>query len=382
MIEIESMSILIVDDMKSMRLTIRKMLQNLKIGSNLMFAENGREGLAILNKVNCDIAIVDWNMPVMNGIDMLDRIRNDRNLRDMPVIMVTAESKRDIVSDGAESEIDAYLLKPLTLAILDEKIRTVVKKVNNPDPATIHRLKARDLEENQDYNGAIDQIRIALKHNPSASRLLRQLGLLYFKVKQPGIAEKCLLKAAAVNKQDIITRVLLTDFYIKQNELEKAAQYFLEILSLSTKYNEKAIIFAEKLLTRGSKRLAFEIFSKIIIRSKKYNAVRERVINICLGHNEFEYSLSLLEQSLKKNPSNYDIVYKAGLVCLEADDTEKALKYFIEVDRHIKGHVNAKFEIAKILTRKGKVIPAKNYLTQILTIDQTNEDAIALRREL
>lgn len=382
MIEIESMSILIVDDMKSMRLTIRKMLQNLKIGSNLMFAENGREGLAILNKVNCDIAIVDWNMPVMNGIDMLDRIRNDRNLRDMPVIMVTAESKRDIVSDGAESEIDAYLLKPLTLAILDEKIRTVVKKVNNPDPATIHRLKARDLEENQDYNGAIDQIRIALKHNPSASRLLRQLGLLYFKVKQPGIAEKCLLKAAAVNKQDIITRVLLTDFYIKQNELEKAAQYFLEILSLSTKYNEKAMIFAEKLLTGGSKRLAFEIFSKIIIRSKKYNAVREKVINICLGHNEFEYSLSLLEQSLKKNPSNYDIVYKAGLVCLEADDTEKALKYFIEVDRHIKGHVNAKFEIAKILARKGKVIPAKNYLTQILTIDQTNEEAIALRREL
>ncbi len=382
MIEIESMSILIVDDMKSMRLTIRKMLQNLKIGSNLMFAENGREGLAILYKENCDIAIVDWNMPVMNGIDMLDRIRNDRKLRDLPVIMVTAESKRDIVSDGAENEIDAYLLKPLTLAILDERIRTVVEKVNNPDSATIHRLKARDLEENQDYNGAIEQIRIALKHNPSASRLLRQLGLLYFKIKKPDIAEKCLLKAAAVNKQDIITRVHLTDFYIKQNELEKAAQFFLEILSLSTKYNEKAMVFAEKLLTRGSKRLAFEIFSKIIIRSKKYNAVRERVINFCLDHNEFEYSLSLLEQSLKKNPSNYDIVYKAGLICLKADDTEKALKYFIEVDRHAQDHVNAKFQIAKILVSKGKVIPAENYLTQILRIDPTNEDAFNLRKKI
>ncbi|MDA3916254.1 MAG: response regulator [Deltaproteobacteria bacterium] len=382
MIEIESMSILIVDDMKSMRLTIRKMLQNLKIGSNLMFAENGREGLEILHKVNCDIAIVDWNMPVMNGIEMLDRIRNDKNLRDMPVIMVTAESKRDVVSDGAENEIDAYLLKPLTLEILDERIRTVVGKVNNPDPATIHRLKARDLEEKQDYKGAIEQIRNALKYNPSASRLLRQLGLLYFKVKKPGIAEKCLLKAASVNKQDIITRVRLTDFYIKQNELEKAAQYFLEILSLSTKYNEKAMFFAEKLLTGGSKRLAFEIFSKIIIRSKKYNAARERVINICLDHNEFEYSLSLLEQSLKKNPSNYEIAYKAGLVCLEADDTEKALNYFIEVDRHIKDHVNAKFQIAKILVHKGKVIPAENYLTQILRIDQTNKDALALRREI
>ncbi len=382
MIEIESMSILIVDDMKSMRLTIRKMLQNLKIGSNLLFAENGREGLEILHKVNCDIAIVDWNMPVMNGIDMLEKIRNDRNLRDLPVIMVTAESKRDIVSDGAESEIDAYLLKPLTLAILDEKIRTVVEKVNNPDPATIHRLKARDLEEDQDYNGAIEQIRIALKHNPSASRLLRQLGLLHFKIKKSGIAEKCLLKAASVNKQDIITRVHLTDFYIKQNKLEEASQYFLEILLLSTKYNEKAMAFAEKLLTVGLKRPAFEIFSKIIIRSAKYNAVREKVINICLDHNEFEYSLSLLEQSLKKNPSNYDIVYKAGLVCLEADDTEKALNYFIKVDRHITDHVNAKFQIAKILVHKRKVIPAENYLTQILRIDPTNEDALTLRREI
>jgi len=382
MIEIESMSILIVDDMKSMRLTIRKMLQNLKIGGNLMFAENGREGLAILNKVNCDIAIIDWNMPVMNGIDMLDRIRKHKNLRDLPVIMVTAESKRDIVSDGAENEIDAYLLKPLTLEILDEKIRAVVEKVNNPDPATIHRLKARNLEENQDYNGAIEQIRIALKHNPSASRLLRQLGLLYFKVKESGIAEKCLLKAASVNKQDIITRVHLTDFYIKQNKLEEAVQYFLEILSLSTKYNEKAIFFAEKLLTGGLKHLAFEIFSKIIIRSNKNNIVRERIINICLDHNEFVYTLSLLEQSLKKNPSNYDMVYKAGLICLKADDTEKALKYFIEIDRHIKGHVNAKLQIAKILVHNGKLIPAENYLTQILGIDPTNEDALALQKEI
>lgn len=382
MIEIESMSVLIVDDMKSMRLTIRKMLQNLKIGSNLMFAENGREGLAILHKVNCDIVIIDWNMPVMNGIDMLDRIRKHKKLRDLPVIMVTAESKRDIVSDGAENEIDAYLLKPLTLKILDEKIRAVVEKVNNPDPATIHRLKARNLEENKDYKGAIEQIRIALKHNPSASRLLRQLGLLYFKIKKPDIAEKCLLKAASVNKQDIITRVHLTDFYIKQNKLEEAAQYFLEILSLSTKYNEKAMFVAEKLLTGGSKRLAFEIFSKIIIRSKKNNIVREKVINICLDHNEFEYTLSLLEQSLKKNPSNYDIVYKAGLICLKADDTEKALKYFIKIDRHIKGHVNAKLQIAKILIHNGKLIPAENYLTQILGIDPTNEDALALQREL
>jgi len=380
MIKIESMSILIVDDMKSMRLTIRKMLQNLKIGGSLKFAENGKEGLEILNETKCDIAIIDWNMPVMNGVAMLDRIRNDKVHRDMPVIMVTAESQRDIVSEVAETEVDAYLLKPLTLAALDDKIKTVVKKANNPDTATIHRLKARELEEKQDYTTAINELKTALIHKPSASRLLRQLGLLHFKIKKPGIALKCLLKAASVNKQDVISRVYIADYYIKKNQLEKAGKYFLEILSLSSKYNDKAMDFAEKLLIRGTKSQALNIFSKIIVRSKKQNAVREQIIDICLNRNELEYPLSLIEQSIKENPSNYDMIYKAGVVYQEIDNFEKALNNFIEVDRHVRGHIDAKLQIAKMYLNEGKVLQADDYLNQILRVDQKNEAALELRR--
>ncbi len=382
MINIESMSILVVDDMKSMRLTIRKMLQNLKIGKNLRFAENGKEGLEVLLDTNCDIAIIDWNMPVMNGVEMLERIRKNPGIRDIPVIMVTAESQRDIVSEVAETEINAYLLKPLTLSALDEKIRAVVNKANKPDPVTIHRLKARELEENQDYIGAIEEIKTALTFNPSASRLLRQMGLLHFKIKKPAIALRCLLKAASVNKQDVISRVHLADYYIKKNELEKAGPYFLEILTLSTKYNDQALDYAEKLLMRGSRDLALNLFSKIIIRSKKQNSVREEVIDICLNRNEIEYPLSLLEQNIKENPSNYDMIYKLGVVYLESDDIEKALNNFINVDSHVRGHIDVKLLIAKIYIDQGKVLQADNYLNQILMIDQKNEAALELRREI
>ena len=112
---VEELSILVVDDMKSMRLTIRKMLKNLNIGAKLRFAENGKEGLTILRSAKFDLLIVDWNMPVMNGIAMLEEIRNDTLLRDISVIMVTVESERDIVAEVAESEIDGYLLKPRSL---------------------------------------------------------------------------------------------------------------------------------------------------------------------------------------------------------------------------------------------------------------------------
>ncbi|CCK79831.1 response regulator [Desulfobacula toluolica] len=382
MIDIDNMSILVVDDMKSMRLTIRKMVKNLGIGTNLKFAENGKQGLDILKNEHCDLAILDWNMPVMNGIEMLDKIRNDKKLRDLPVIMVTAEAERDIVSEVAETEIDGYLLKPLTLESLDTKIKTVVEKANNPDPATLHRLKARDLEEKEQYEAAIEEIKLALSHKPSASRLLRQLGLLHFKIEKNAIAEKCLLKAASVNKQDAISRIHLADYYSQNKELEKAGKYCLEVLSLTNQYNEQAFDLGEKLLKKDFRQLSLNIFSKFITRSKRQSAARQQVIDVCLFHNEFEYPQELLERVIKDNPSNYEMIYKAGLIHKQVGEWAKALKCFMEVDRQAKGHIEAKFQIAKIHCMNKKIFVADDYLNQILRIDPKNEAAIELRKKI
>ncbi|MFH2059690.1 MAG: response regulator [Pseudomonadota bacterium] len=378
----ENLSILVVDDMKSMRLTIRKMLKNLNKGMNLRFAENGKQGLEILKSAHFDLVIVDWNMPVMNGFQMLEHIRDDVLLRDMPVIMVTAESERDIVNQVAETEIDGYLLKPLTLKSLDNKITAVVNQFNNPDPVTIHRKKARDLEEKGEYEAAIEEIKKALALKPSASRLLRQLGLLHFKIKKNNIAIKCLQKAVSVNNQDTISRVYLGDYYLKTNELEKAGKYFLEILSLSTQYNDRAFDIGEKLLKKGFRSLALNIFSKVIIQSKKQNVAREQIIEICLSNNELDYPQDLLELCIKENPSNYDMIYKAGMISLQNDNWEKALKHFNNVDRHVNGHVDAKFQIAKIYYMNRKVLKADDYLNQILRIDPNHEEALMLRRKI
>jgi len=382
MIHIETLSILVVDDMKSMRLTIRKMLKHLNIGKKLKFAENGRQGLEILNTEKCDLAILDWNMPVMNGLEMLENIREEKAFREMPVIMVTAEAERDVVSEVAETEIDAYLIKPLTLASLDEKVRAVVQKANYPDPATRHRLTAKDLEENGEIDAAIEQVKTALTHKPNASRLLRQLGLLHFKINKNSMGEKCLIKAVSVNKQDILSRVYLADYLINNNRLEKAGQFYLEILSLSSRYDAKALELGEKLLIKGARETAISIFSKVIALSKKHNATRERVIDFCMANSEIDYPQILLEQAIKENPSNYDTLYKAGLVSLEAGNEDKALRFFLTVDRKVKGQINAKLQIAKILISEQKILKADEYLNQILRMEPENEAAMALRRRI
>jgi CheY-like chemotaxis protein len=382
MMALETMSVLVVDDMKSMRLTIRKMLRSLNIGKNLVFAENGKQALSILRQTPCDLAIIDWNMPVMNGSEMLTHLKKDKHFRDMPVIMVTAENERDVVTEVAENEIDAYLLKPLTLAALDQKIRQVVENVNNPDPATRYMITAREYEESGDLDKAIEQIRLALAHKPSASRILRKMGMLHFTLGKPGIAEKCLQKAIAVNRQDTASLVSLAAHYLEKKECKKAAALYLQILSLSDRYFDKAMDLGEELLLQGFTEEALEIFAKIVGRSGKGTQIKEDVIDICIAYEEFEFAKQLIADILRGNPYNSQMTFKAGMLHRDTRDLDTALAFFKTADSLEKGHIGAKMEIAKIHWRNNHILQADDYLNQILRLDPGNKDAQGMRRKL
>lgn len=113
---------------------------------------------------------MDWNMPEMTGVELLNRIRENRELRDMPVVMVTAEANREIVAEAAESDIDAYILKPFTTKSMGDKILGVIEKANNPPLMSLHLKKARDLEEKGDVAGAIEEAMLAMEADPQSSK--------------------------------------------------------------------------------------------------------------------------------------------------------------------------------------------------------------------
>ena len=114
MIDLENMSILVVDDMKSMRLTIRKMLRNLNIGKMLRFADNGKAGLEILRATPCDMAIIDWNMPVMNGLEFVKRLKADETTKVIPVVVVSTEGAQVKIKEFMDSGASGYITKPFS----------------------------------------------------------------------------------------------------------------------------------------------------------------------------------------------------------------------------------------------------------------------------
>ena len=116
--------ILTVDDMATMRKIIKSLLAQLGY-TNVDEAENGKEALAKLKQQKYDLVLLDWNMPEMDGITLLQEIRKDPDLKNIPVIMVTAEAKKENVLQAIQTGANNYIVKPFTADTLKEKLDKV-----------------------------------------------------------------------------------------------------------------------------------------------------------------------------------------------------------------------------------------------------------------
>ncbi len=126
----KDMKILIVDDFSTMRRIIKNLLRELGF-NNTTEADDGQTALPILKKNKFDFVVTDWNMPGMTGLDLLKAIRADAALSATPVLMVTAERKRENIVDAAQAGVNGYIVKPFTAATLREKMEGIFKRLES-----------------------------------------------------------------------------------------------------------------------------------------------------------------------------------------------------------------------------------------------------------
>jgi two-component system chemotaxis response regulator CheY len=124
----KAIKILVVDDFPTMRRIIKNLLKDLGF-ENVDEAEDGALGLEKLRNGTFDFVLSDWNMPNMDGLDMLKAIRADANLAKLPVLMVTAEAKKENIIAAAQAGANGYVVKPFTAAILEEKLNKIFEKI-------------------------------------------------------------------------------------------------------------------------------------------------------------------------------------------------------------------------------------------------------------
>lgn len=123
----KNLKILVVDDFSTMRRIVRNLLKELGY-TNVDEAEDGVVALQKLKGGNFQFVVTDWNMPNMTGIELLRAVRADAGLKHLPVLMITAEAKKENIIEAAQSGASGYIVKPFTAGTLEEKLGKIFEK--------------------------------------------------------------------------------------------------------------------------------------------------------------------------------------------------------------------------------------------------------------
>lgn len=131
----KNLRVLVVDDLAVMRLLVRNNLRSMGI-EHVALAANGREALEMLRKWRFDIVVTDWNMPLMDGLELLKYIRASKTYRYIPVVLITAEGERAQVRHAIEAGVTEFLIKPFSFGAFQRKIQRVIDRLGTPSAGT------------------------------------------------------------------------------------------------------------------------------------------------------------------------------------------------------------------------------------------------------
>lgn len=293
MIDIRNMTVAIVDDAENMCKLIRSMLKSLDIGGSFYYGYNGREALEIVREHPVDLLVMDWNMPIMDGFEALSFIRENEKLRDLLVVMVTGEADREMVAAAAESDIDAYILKPLNKQSLGDKIRDVVNHANNPPPMVSHLKAARASKEAGNFDAAMTELKNAMAADPTSSKPLREMGILYFERGDIPSAEKCLLKASGMNRYDVFAFHYLGEIYLSRNDIDQAVRCYDQAMQVSPRNIGRGINFGKALIKKRAFEKAAKVFDKALMLSGNDASLKEEVANFSMENGFPDYAVEL-----------------------------------------------------------------------------------------
>ena len=127
----EQLRILVVDDIASMRRLVTAFLHELGY-RQIMQAANGTEALSLLQKDAFDLVVTDWNMSRMSGLELLQTIRKDPDLKQLAVLLITTEARKENIVAAAQSGANGYVVKPFTITTLGEKVEQIFMRNQNP----------------------------------------------------------------------------------------------------------------------------------------------------------------------------------------------------------------------------------------------------------
>ncbi len=376
----KEMKFLVVDDMTNMRRTIRNMLRY--IGYDVI--EEASDGSVALRKMQGEIPdflILDWNMPRMAGIDLVQRMREDKHFVEIPILMVTAEVQETQIVQAAESDIDGYIIKPFIAVTLEEKINSIMAKRNSPSEFDKLIKGGMSYREKKEFDKAIEAFGLALKASPQSARVRHLIGETYgmkgdmkkseqfyeeavkinpqyIKVHQSlgelyqktGNSEKAIASienAARISPNSSKRQATLGKLYIAKGDVKQAEKAFKQAVKVEPNNAALKTVIGEIYLESGQEDKAADSFKESLELKEDINVYNRLGIALRRKH-RFKEAIEQYQKALKVEPRDEGLHYNIGRAYIEANDKVKAMAHFKKALEIKPGFEDAKIILEKI----------------------------------
>jgi tetratricopeptide (TPR) repeat protein len=324
--------ILIADDLSSMRRTMRNMLNHLGY-MHVVETQNGLEAWEKLATTKIDLAIVDWNMPQLTGVELLRKVRADAALGRLPFIIITGEIDEEIVAEAAETQVDAYIIKPFVAKTLEEKIINVLDSRKNSSPIDTHLLLSQVHASAGQFDTAMEELKKALNVNFQNPRIYFAIGDLYDRQGRLDDAEKAYRMAVALQARFARAYDGLANVYAKKGEIKKSIQAMKEAISRSPRNASRQMNLGKALLEGGMAEEAKAAFDNAVKVEPRNLTIKMDIGEMFLAKDMDHEAAELFEAVLKANPNDVHVYNRLGMAYrkqgkfLEAiEEYKKALK--------------------------------------------------------
>ena len=285
--------ILIVDDNANARKTIGNMLK--VIGYvNVSDAEDGDIAFTMLKARQFDFIIADLYMTRVGGLELLQLIREEPSLRNLPFLMITGDTDTGHVTRAAEEDVDGYIIKPFVAETLEKKIISILEKNVNPPKVEIHLKLGNVYMDNLLYEKALVEFEKAKKIKPDSARITHAMGQVYKAMGNIEQAENLFVEAVTHNPKYIKGQQGLGELYLERGNEAEAIKYLRQAATISPNDPDRQLKLG-KLYTKNSL---------------------------------FDEADKAFQHAINSDPKNADLQTHIGEIYLENGQSEKAAEAF------------------------------------------------------
>lgn len=316
--------VLVADDMPNMRRTLKNMLRQMGVES-VLEADDGTTALHTLRgNPGCKFALLDWNMPRMNGIITTKEIRADESIQDTPILLITAEMEDHLVAQAGEVGVNGYIIKPFIVKTLQDKIQHIIDARENP-PEYIKLLKQG--EEHVSHGQLQEALSLfqQVKEIKESARIHVHIGETFELLGEPDKAQASYTAAIAHNAKFLKAYVKSAALHLKRGNKDEALELLEKACVISPDNAERHIAIGKVYLEKGNESKAQQAFTAAIRHEPtRSTEIAEELLKI----GKPELAETYFRHSLLKHVDTINIYNRLGIALRRQGKWKEAIKEY------------------------------------------------------